>query len=158
MTKLKPGFLALAPDGKGIGKIQAITGRNAEISFFHSIADREMCRYPLAQLNRGVLVAQTRVYVQEDENRWRIGRVTDGEYGVDGAIEYEIQFPNRCVSYVREDSLHVRCLRPLGDPTEVLACGGMETNSILRGAVGYRRYLYHFGPPHMAFRVCFLLG
>ena len=127
MSKLKPGFLAVAPDDKGIGKVQTISGRHAELSFFHSIADRETCRYPIAQLNRGVLVAQTRVYVQEDESRWRVGRVVDGEYGPDGAIEYEVQFPNKCIVYVREDALHVRCLRPLSDPTEVLACGGMET-------------------------------
>lgn len=126
MAKLKAGFFALAPDGMGVGKVLSIRGRGAELSFFHSITNREIHQYPLQHLNRYILNHQTRVYAQDD-GRWKVGRVVNGSPLSDGAIEYEIQFPNRHISYMHEEDLEIRCLRPLCDPTEVLACGGIET-------------------------------
>lgn len=123
---LRPGFFALAPDGMGIGKVVSIRRTLAELSFFHSVTKREIRQYHARDLERAILNHQTRIYAQSD-GRWKVGRIIGGSQLEDGAVEYEIKFPNRELAYIHEKELEIRCMRPLSDPTEVLGCGGIET-------------------------------
>jgi ATP-dependent helicase HepA len=115
------------PDSYGIGKLVAVSGEECRVSFLHSITEREDRIYPKAQLRRPYLCPQTRVYVRDNvAGRWKMGRVVDCHVGSQPHV-YRVRFPNGCEADVSEEDLEVRCFASKTDPTDVLACLGMET-------------------------------
>ncbi|MDM8559995.1 protein DpdE [Candidatus Parabeggiatoa sp. HSG14] len=121
------GIFVNTDDGSGVGKLVAVNEKVGTVSFFHSITRREEKEYPLYELTRTYLYPHTRVYVQIEENYWRIGRIIGWEKKESEILEYDVQFPNKRIKYYSETDLEVRCLKPLSDPTEILAVGGIET-------------------------------
>lgn len=113
-------------DALGIGKVSKLEGRRCAVRFFYSIVHSEDRDYHTANLRHATLAPQTRVYVQDADDIWRIGRVIDGYIGVEGTL-YDVRFPNGREVRVEEASLLVRCYGALTDPTEVLAWNGIET-------------------------------
>ena len=69
------GIFVRAPDDRYIGKLLRVDGNLAEVSFFHSLAQRESEVFDLAELKRWFLYPQTRVYVRVEVDQWRAGRV-----------------------------------------------------------------------------------
>jgi len=76
---------------------------------------------------RAYLYPYTRVYVQTEESIWRVGRIIGWKLMEDETIEYEVRFPNNKYGHYSETDLEIRALKPLIEPTEVLAFGGIET-------------------------------
>ncbi|SEH06415.1 protein DpdE [Candidatus Venteria ishoeyi] len=109
-----------------IGKLVAVEGRRVTVRFFYSIMHQEEQDYALEQIKHFYLHPHTRVYIRINEE-WRVGRITNYDQQEDQTIEYDVRFPNRELEYFSETELEVRCLRPLVDPTEVLAYAGIET-------------------------------
>ncbi|TIX35075.1 MAG: hypothetical protein E5V34_03995, partial [Mesorhizobium sp.] len=70
----------------------AADGR-CKISIFYSIQRTEVVEYDVGQVERAFLSPQTRAYVF-NEDRMRVGRVTDFLHNENGLITYEVSFPN----------------------------------------------------------------
>jgi len=127
---LRTGQFVKSPDGLGFGKVQRVDGNTTVVSFFQSI-DRSIQRcYPTRDLSHAYLSAQTRVYSRlPDSDRWWIGRVIDRVVST-GELTYEIRLPNQRTIDMAESNLETRCLLPVDDPTDVLACGGIESQFV----------------------------
>jgi ATP-dependent helicase HepA len=108
---------------RGIGKVVAHAPGEVTVEFFYSIV-RRRCEVvaPDAVNSLARLAAQTRCYVVDERGQWRMGRVGRKVEG-----EYEVLFRQGEARFVRERDVHVRCLAPLADPTEVLIYKGQET-------------------------------
>ena len=87
------GMLVSLPQGRGVGKLEAVDGNTCSVAVFRSIIRSEMEQLPVAGLRRAYLSPQTRVYVR-DEERFRVGRVTDFQTNDNGLVDYEVRFPN----------------------------------------------------------------
>src|SRR5262245_16957531 len=101
------GMLVELPGRSGIGKLVSESGGHCVVSVFRSITRSEQLTVPLAQLKRGFLSRQTRVYVRTNES-FRLGRVTRYFRRDDGLIDYEVRFPNGSTADLSEVELHVR--------------------------------------------------
>ncbi|HEW99026.1 MAG TPA: DEAD/DEAH box helicase [Beggiatoa sp.] len=124
---MKTGIFVNTDDGLGKGKLVSVNEKIGKVSFFHSITQREEKEYPLNELMRAYLYPYTRVYVQTEESIWRVGRIIGWKLMEDETIEYEVRFPNNKYGHYSETDLEIRALKPLIEPTEVLAFGGIET-------------------------------
>ncbi|RKZ93278.1 MAG: hypothetical protein DRR19_01675 [Candidatus Parabeggiatoa sp. nov. 1] len=124
---MKIGIFVNTDEGLGIGKLISVNDKMGQVSFFHSITQREERECPLNQLIHAYLYPHTRVYVQTTKSHWQVGRIIGWKLMDDETVEYEVQFPNQRIEHHPETGLEIRCLTPLTDPTEVLAFGGMET-------------------------------
>lgn len=120
------GMLVLLPHGRGVAKLEAVEAGTCSVAVFRSIIRSEVVQFPVAALSRAYLSPQTRVYVRDDE-RFRVGRVTDFLIGENGLVEYEVRFPNGKRADFSELSLFIRPWSAPDDPAEVLACGGAES-------------------------------
>jgi ATP-dependent helicase HepA len=118
-------FVSL-PRGRGVGKLEAVADGICSIIVFRSIIRSEIVHIPRASLIRAYLSPQTRVYVR-DEERFRVGRVTDFLINGKGLIDYEVRFPNGKREDFSELSLFIRPWSAPDDPAEVLASGGAES-------------------------------
>jgi ATP-dependent helicase HepA len=119
-------MLVALPHKRGLGKLQASTGGRASVAVFRSIIRSEVLQFPLADLSRAYLSPQTRVYVRDDD-RFRVGRVTDYVIGENGLVDYEISFPNGKRAEFSELFLFIRPWSEPDDPAEILASGGAES-------------------------------
>lgn len=120
------GMLVSLPQKRGVGKLEVVDGDMCSVAVFRSIMRSETVRLPLAALRRAYLSPQTRVYVR-DEERFRVGRVTDFLTSDSGLIDYEVRFPNGKRADFSELSLFLRPWSAPDDPAEVLASGGAES-------------------------------
>jgi ATP-dependent helicase HepA len=120
------GMLVSLPRGRGVGKLEAVKGDTCYVAVFRSIIRSETVQLPLADLSRAYLSPQTRVYVR-DEERFRVGRVTDYLMNDNGLVDYEVRFPNGKRADFSEVSLFIRPWSAPDDPAEVLASGGAES-------------------------------
>lgn len=114
------------PQKRGVGKLEAVDGNVCSVAVFRSIIRSEIVQLPVAALNRAYLSPQTRVYVRDDE-RFRVGRVTDFLIAENGLVDYEVRFPNGKRADFSELSLFIRPWSAPDDPAEVLASGGAES-------------------------------
>lgn len=114
------------PQRRGVGKLIAVDGDTCSVAIFRSIIRSETVRLPVAGLRRAYLSPQTRVYVR-DEERFRVGRVTDFLTNDNGLVDYEVRFPNDIRADFSELSLFIRPWSAPDDPAEVLASGGAES-------------------------------
>lgn len=119
-------MLVLLPQGRGVGKLEAVEGNTCSVAVFRSIIRSEIMQLPVAGLRRAYLSPQTRVYVR-DEERFRVGRVTDFLTNDNGLVDYEVRFPNGKRADFSELSLFIRPWSAPDDPAEVLASGGAES-------------------------------
>jgi ATP-dependent helicase HepA len=119
-------MLVSLPQKRGLGKLEAVEGDTCSVSVFRSIIRSEIVQFPVAALSRAYLSPQTRVYVRDDE-RFRVGRVTDFLIGENGLIDYEVRFPNGKRADFSELSLFIRPWSAPDDPAEVLASSGAES-------------------------------
>lgn len=120
------GMLLALPEGRGVGKLEAVDGDVCDVSVFYSIVRTETVSYPIKLLSRAYLSPQTRVYVL-DNGGYRVGRVSDFLTGNDGLVTYELRFPNGVVKDFNEAHLFLRPWSAPDDPAEVLAAGGGES-------------------------------
>lgn len=120
------GMLVSLPQKRGVGKLEAVVGGTCSVAVFRSIIRSEIVQFPVAALSRAYLSPQTRVYVRDDE-RFRVGRVTDFLIGQNGLVDYEVRFPNGRRADFSELSLFIRPWSAPDDPAEVLARGGAES-------------------------------
>src|SRR4051794_20472451 len=118
-------MLRFTPDS-AVGKLQAAADGRCAIGIFHSIRRTETIECAASDLERVYLSPQTRVYVRDDE-RMRVGRVTDYLQQENGLVTFEIRFPNGRQSDVSEIDLFVRPWNAPEDPAEILAAGGAES-------------------------------
>jgi ATP-dependent helicase HepA len=114
------------PGRKGIGKLESVVDGHCAVTIFHSILRVKTIDLAIADIRRAYLSPQTRAYVRDDD-RFRIGRVTNYLVHENGLIDYEIRFPNGKQSEFSETALFVRPWDAPGDPAEVLAAGGAES-------------------------------
>jgi ATP-dependent helicase HepA len=124
---MRTGIFVKTDDGLGMGKLISVNEKIGQVSFFHSITQREEREYPLNELTRTYLYPHTRVYVQTTKSHWQVGHIIGWDMMDDETIEYEVQFPNKRIEHYSETGLEARCLKPLTEPTEILAFGGIET-------------------------------
>jgi ATP-dependent helicase HepA len=125
-VQLLPGMFISLPNNRGVGKIDAVHGDTCSIAVFRSIIRTEILQIPVAELGRAYLSPQTRVYVR-DEDRFRVGRVTDFLLQENGLVDYEVRFPNNNRRDISELLLFIRPWSEPDDPAEVLASGGAES-------------------------------
>lgn len=123
---LSRGMLVSLPQNRGIGKLEAVHGDTWSVAIFRSIVRSEILQFPAKTLSRAYLSPQTRVYVR-DEERFRVGRVTDFLLNKNGLVDYEVRFPNGRRADFSELSLFLRPWSAPDDPAEVLASGGAES-------------------------------
>lgn len=123
---LNLGMFVELPGGKGLGKLEAVSGRISTVTVFRSIRNVETLEFELSQLERGYLSPHTRVYVR-GHGRTRVGRVIGFSQAANGYIDYEIQFPNGRAEDLNERALQVRPWNAPEDPAEMLAIGASET-------------------------------
>lgn len=119
-------MLVSLPHKRGVGKLEADHGDTCSVAVFRSIVRSEILKFPAAALSRAYLSPQTRVYVR-DEERFRVGRVTNFQLNEDGLVDYEVRFPNGRREDFSELSLFLRPWSAPDDPAEVLASGGAES-------------------------------
>lgn len=137
---LKRGIFLELPEGRGIGKLEGVNGDICDVSVFYSIARSERASYQINSLARAYLSPQTRVYVL-DEDRYRVGRVSDFLIDDNGIVTYEVRFPNGNVKDYNEVYLFLRPWNAPDDPAEVLAMGGAESQFLHDARLPARRTL-----------------
>jgi ATP-dependent helicase HepA len=120
------GMLVELPKRKGVGKLESAVDGRCVISVFYSILRTETLNVALEGVDRAYLSRQTRVYVRQDE-RWRVGRVTDYLRHENGLVDYEVRFPNGRQRDFSELDLFVRPWDAPEDPAEILGVGGAES-------------------------------
>lgn len=123
---LIPGMFIELPHGRGLAKLESVSGSGSTVTIFRSIRNVETLDLEVAKLRRGYLSPQTRVYVR-DRKQTRVGRVIGFFQRENGLIDYEIRFPNGKVEDLSEHSLQVRPWNAPEDPAEMLAIGASET-------------------------------
>lgn len=133
-------MLLALPEGRGVGKLESVYEDTCAVSIFHSIVRSECASYCTKSLARAYLSPQTRVYVL-DEDRYRVGRVSDFLSGGDGLITYEVRFPNGKMKDFSEAHLFLRPWNAPDDPAEVLAAGGAESQFLHDARLPARRTL-----------------
>ena len=110
--------------GWGIGKLAEVSGEIAKVQFFDAPGAPlpDSLDFPLANIERARLPAQTRVYRRVVGGRWQVGRVIED----DGPIVF-VQFPNGETVNVEASELQVRWSKHLEDPLPLLASEATET-------------------------------
>ena len=119
-------MLVELPGGKGVGKLQSVTDGGCTVSIFHSIQRSEDIECSVSDVARAFLSPQTRAYVLENE-RLRVGRITDYLQQENGLVTYEVRFPNGKQKDFSEIDLFVRPWNAPEDPAEMLAAGAAES-------------------------------
>jgi ATP-dependent helicase HepA len=119
-------MLVELPAQKGVGKLQSAAAGRCVISIFHSIQRSEEIECEVSAVARAYLSPQTRAYVLDDE-RMRVGRISDYLQQENGLVTYEVRFPNGKVKDFSETDLFVRPWNAPEDPAEMLAAGGAES-------------------------------
>jgi ATP-dependent helicase HepA len=77
---------------------------------------------PVSQVRAVALPVQTRVFVQSDDQTWRVGRVLNGE-----GDRILVQLPNTAPTLIDADRVFVRWTAPIDDPTSFLSQKVNET-------------------------------
>ena len=119
-------MLVELPGQKGVGKLQSAADGRCVISVFHSIQRSEEIECEVSAVARAYLSPQTRAYVLDNE-RMRVGRISDYLQQENGLVTYEVRFPNGKVKDFSEIDLFVRPWNAPEDPAEMLAAGGAES-------------------------------
>ena len=114
------------PGQKGVGKLQSAVDGRCTVSIFHSIQRSEEIECDVDHVARAYLSPQTRAYVLDDE-RMRVGRISDYLQHENGLITYEVRFPNGKQKDFSEVDLFVRPWNAPEDPAEMLAAGAAES-------------------------------
>lgn len=109
----------------GVGKVLSISGSEAVVEYFVSIAKRIQKALPLVSLEKVALQQQTRCCLwSEEQEFWQIGRIATWHSDDN---RYEVHLPDKEVCYATEAEVYVRCNLPIEDSTEVLIMKGQET-------------------------------
>ena len=102
-------------------------GSNLEVEFFDSVRERRRVVVSTATVSRGYLPVQARVYILLHDDRWAMGRVLNYSREDDGSISYLVRSPNKKDRLVPEPLLWARGWQRGGDPADVLAAQGAES-------------------------------
>lgn len=123
---MQPGILVRSRlNSLGTGKLQDVSYSDAQIEYFVSVGERIQQSVPVSSLERVILQRHTRCYLwSEKRESWLIGRIYKWH---DDEHRYEIDLPDGKFCYAFEQDIHVRCNRPIDDPTEVLILRGHDT-------------------------------
>lgn len=119
-------MLVELPGQKGVGKLQSAADGRCVISIFHSIQRSEDIECEVGAVARAYLSPQTRAYVLDDD-RMRVGRISDYLQQENGLVTYEVRFPNGKQKDFSEIDLFVRPWNAPEDPAEMLAAGATES-------------------------------
>lgn len=111
----------------GPAKVIGYEGDKHILEYFISPWNRKKVTVNLASVKPLRLFEQTRVYVEVNNNLWRMGRVILAHKKDNGWYDYDIQFPNKRIQRFSEEDLYCRCWLAHDDPTTTLALAGMET-------------------------------
>lgn len=128
-------FVSADADELGVGKLKALDGTSARVTWFHSpalpVAHEE--DLPIRSVRRVELGNQHRVYYYSAETgAWHVGRIDDAgripghHFGIDSDL-YFVAFPNGDKRHVPIGQLETRWDRPLDDPASILASRTTET-------------------------------
>lgn len=119
------GNFVTYPGAPGIGRVGKIQGEDVRVDFFESAAEpcAESVWTKTSAIQRVQLQSETRVFFQDDRDRWRAGRVIGARPGC-----YYIKVPNIDGRVeVDEFNLFTRWDRTPRDPMQVLLSGANET-------------------------------
>ncbi|MFC6154817.1 protein DpdE [Nocardioides yefusunii] len=108
-----------------IGRVAEFNDGKARVDFFESPAEpvAHSQWVPADSLRRCMLTKQTRVFLQDGHNRWRAGRIIEGD-----GDSYRIRIPDIAVDTEwPEHRLHVRWDKPPKDTLQVLLSGANES-------------------------------
>src|SRR5690349_18012396 len=119
-------MLVELPGQKGVGKLHSAAEGRCVVSIFHSIQRSEDIECEVGAVVRAYLSPQTRAYVLDDE-RMRVGRISDYLQQENGLVTYEVRFPNGKQKDFSEIDLFVRPWNAPEDPAEMLAAVGAES-------------------------------
>ena len=119
-------MLVELPGQRGVGKLQSADDSRCIVSIFHSIRRSEAIECGVGDIARAFLSPQTRAYVLDDE-RMRVGRISDFLQQENGLVTYEVRFPNGKQKDFSEIDLFVRPWNAPEDPAEMLAAGAAES-------------------------------
>lgn len=125
-NELVRGTLVSLPRRQGVGKLESVSDNLCSVSIFFSLVRTETIDVDATELGRAYLSPQTRAYVL-DEDRIRVGRVTNYLLQDNGLVTYEVRFPNGKLQDFSEVDLFVRPWSAPEDPAELLAAGGAES-------------------------------
>jgi ATP-dependent helicase HepA len=114
------------PGQKGVGKLQSAADGRCTVSIFYSLHRKEEIECDLSDIERAFLSPQTRAYVLDDE-RMRVGRISDFIQHEDGLVTYGLRFPDGKRKDFSEIDLFVRPWSAPEDPAEMLASGAAES-------------------------------
>jgi hypothetical protein len=106
---------------RGVGKVVTVGGGRAMVEFFSSpsVHGRERESYPADELRTTLPAKGTRCFVQEPDDIWWIGRITDqlrsGQYQVvrEGTA-------GTAPEYLEGTKVYVRCGDDIPDPVDVM--------------------------------------
>jgi len=129
------GDFILIDNQYGIGKTIVINQNEIDVEFFINIGERVVKKYSIDKVQVIYLGIQTRVYIEDEDGSWQIGRVVDFDDATNPQMDYQIQFPNQKKDWYGTDELKSRCLLPLSDPTEVLSVSGGETQFLYESRI-----------------------
>lgn len=123
------GRFVTGPNGLGVGRLEAVDGAVARVSYFRCPAPEPYIEHEmrLEELRSADLSVHTRVYLH-DGGRWRIGRV-DGVHPQRPGY-YLIAFPNSQGEVLSETDFEVRWSEPIEDPFEILGARGGESPTV----------------------------
>lgn len=140
-NNLSVGCFVATNDSYGIGKLSSIDNSECEVSFFINIQKQIVKKYNISSLEKVFLSPQTRVYLKDDTEKWKIGRVKDYDDATNPEMDYLIRFSNKKEDWYTTEELEVRCLLPMEDPTEVLAISGGESQFLYDSRKNVQKWL-----------------
>lgn len=127
MSAIQLNSLITVNNKYGIGKVIGINENECKVSFFLDIKKQIIETYDINELQLVFLSPQTRVYIKNENGKWKIGRIKDYDDAINPTMDYLVQFPNHKEEWFASEELEVRCLLPFNDPTEVLSTSGGES-------------------------------
>ena len=120
------GVLVELPKQRGVGKLLSATNGRCIVSIFYSMHRSNEIECDVGDVAHAFLSPQTRAYVMDDE-RMRVGRISDYFLHENGLVTYELSFPNGKQKDISEIDLFVRPWNAPEDPAEMLAAGAAES-------------------------------
>ncbi|WP_175417153.1 protein DpdE [Arthrobacter sp. 24S4-2] len=128
--RLSIGDLVTYIGAPGIGRMVELGHDVATVEFFESVSEPSVgvTTVSLNALEGVLLGRESRVFFQDEDHKWRAGRVVAPTTDAQGGVQYFVRLPNTIQDTIVEVSrIRVRWDKPPRDPLQILLAGGNET-------------------------------